>query len=436
MPASFGRHCARSKPRAIARADALRRSCTLGAVRRSVPWLVLVVAFGLRSAAGVARHDRGPEGFPLGYEGFLDAARSLLDGHGGCLGETCAHYVPLYPALLVLPLALDAPWLAALLQALVGTLTCWCAYAIGARVFDARTGVLACALCAVYPYYVVHDTALQETSLHALCVALSVWLLLRAGASERPRHFALAGLVLGAATLVRAASLPLALAAAAWSAAWGVRGPARGRASAAAALLLGCALVVAPWVARNRALTGAVVLSSQTGLHLFRGNNPQTFASYPARSMDDSSSYAFAALTQDDRARLRSCGETEVAISACLRAQALRYVRQEPGSALAGAVRKVAAGFSPRLNPERSSLAQFVYALGYVPVLVLGLIGLLLEWRRREVKLFALFVFTFGALTAVFYAHSSHRSHLDLYFMVLAASVLTRHVFRGDVPPS
>jgi 4-amino-4-deoxy-L-arabinose transferase-like glycosyltransferase len=395
----------------------------------------LVVAFALRVVASLVTSVRGPGGWPLGYEGFLAVAQSLVAGRGLCVEDTCAWFMPLYPLLLTAPAALSAPWLALLLQALVGTLTCLCAYALASRLFGALAGVLACGLCAVYPYYVVHDTALQDTSLHALCVALGVWALVHAAARGRARDFALAGLAFGAATLTRAAALPLLLLAGAWVALWGATGTARVRAQATAAFALAFALTVLPWVARNVQLTGSAVLSSQTGLQLFRGNNPQTFATYPARSMDASSEHAFLGLSAEDSRRLDACAETEVAISECLEAQALRYLRQHPIAALARVPRKLAAGFSPVLNPERSGFAQLVYALGYVPVLALGLLGLVLERRRREVKLFALVMLSFCAVTAVFYAHTSHRSHLDVYFIVLAAGLLARWVRPAGATP-
>ena len=85
----------------------------------------------------------------------------------------------------------------------MGTGTALCAFLIGRHIFNASVGILACGITAFYPYYVMHDTALQETGMITFCTALSVWLLLRASTLNRNRDWFLAGLVLGAITFVR-----------------------------------------------------------------------------------------------------------------------------------------------------------------------------------------------------------------------------------------
>jgi hypothetical protein len=57
---------------------------------------------------------------------------------------------------------------------------------------------LAAALTALYPYYVVHDTALQETGLYAFLMTLAVLLLLYVRRSGSMLTAAAAGLTLGA----------------------------------------------------------------------------------------------------------------------------------------------------------------------------------------------------------------------------------------------
>jgi len=96
-------------------------------------------------------------------------------------------------------------------------------------------------------------------------------------------------------------------------------------------------------------------------------------------------------------------------------------------------MRKVEAAFSSRLNPWREPWAQAAYAAGYVPVAVLGMAGMILAARRPATPLIAMLFVAFIAVTAVFWAHTSHRVYLDVYLIVFAASVVERLWARNRV---
>jgi hypothetical protein len=91
---------------------------------------------------------------------------------------------------------------------------------------------------------------------------------------------------------------------------------------------------------------------------------------------------------------------------------------------LQGVFVKLDAGLSWRLNPFREPLVQAAYSITYVPVAILGVIGLFLARRRPEVILIGMLFVAFICVTAVFWAHTSHRSYLDVYLIVFAASVV------------
>ena len=98
----------------------------------------------------------------------------------------------------------------------------------------------------------------------------------------------------------------------------------------------------------------------------------------------------------------------------------------DPSLTMLRACRKLWAGFSWTLNPARERFVQAIYFVSYVPVAGLGLVGMLLANRRREVVLIGMLFLSFVCVTAVFWAHTSHRSYLDVYWMVFAASVIER----------
>ncbi len=125
------------------------------------------------------------------YSFFYEAAQNLVAGNGLTLSlasVSTLEVAPLYPLLLAPSVLLGGSFFAIVLpQALIGAGTVLCGFLIGQELFDRRAGLIAAGLTAVYPYYLVHETALQETGLLTFCMALSTWLLLRMQGSAAPR---------------------------------------------------------------------------------------------------------------------------------------------------------------------------------------------------------------------------------------------------------
>jgi hypothetical protein len=87
--------------------------------------------------------------------------------------------------------------------------------------------------------------------------------------------------------------------------------------------------------------------------------------------------------------------------------------------------RKIAAGFSLLPSPRRGRLADLTHAISYGFVMATGLWGM---WRRRahwrDDSLIYLLFATFLLVTAVFWAHTSHRVFLDVYWIVFGSGAL------------
>jgi hypothetical protein len=118
---------------------------------------------------------------------------------------------------------------------------------------------------------------------------------------------------------------------------------------------------------------------------------------------------------------------------------ALAYVEADPGAALTGALRKIAAGFSWVMSPRREPLVQRIYFLSYAPISILGLLGMVLARRAWRVhSLIYLQFLAFVAVSAIFWAHTSHRTYLDVYlivFSVFAAERLFEFATRRAAEP-
>lgn len=389
----------------------------------------VLVRVGVRMAFGEA-------GFwTNGYRVYYALAENVAAGKGFCMDTTCAWLPPLYPLFLALAALGGKHYLLAVVpQAMMGAGTALCAFFIGRHLFNIRAGILACGIAAFYPYYAMHDTALQETGMVTCLTASAVCLLFRASRLDRKRDWALAGLVLGLIALTRASAVSETGVALLWTAVWGTRGDLRSRLLKTSCVLLASLAIAAPWLIRTYRLTGAAVLSSQSGRALWIGNDPQTFSAYPGESIDVSTVNALKALAPADQAELNQLAANEIASSKWFAKRALTYIRTHPWLTVQGAFHKLEAGFSWRLNPGRERMAQAAYALAYVPIAVLGIAGMIRARRRRETILIGMLYLSFMAVTVVFWAHTSHRSYLDVYWIVFAASVVEG--FRWPGPQS
>lgn len=397
-------------------------------VRRASALLggVLFAAFALR--LGYRLRLGEADFWRNGYVFFYRMAQNLADGRGLQLPERgWAMRQPGYPAFLALTLVGGRHFLlTVVVEALFGVAVVLAAFLIGRRWFGVRAGLMAAAMAAIYPYYVVHDTALQDTSMTDAAAALAVLALLGARTSTAPWPWLVAGAMDGLSVLVRGTLAPFAAASLVWLALAGAGGwPRRlARAGVAAAV---CVAILGAWALRNQAHTGRFTLSTETGEEFWAANGPFTFSHYPAQSVDLSLAAALRAMDPADRAELRSLVRQEAARSDWFMARGLAYVAAHPGETAVGVLRKEAAGFSWILSPEKGGVAQALYAVSYLPVLLLGLAGMALTrdgWREHSL-VYLQFV-GFALVTAVFWAHTSHRVYLDVYLMVFAAAAVDR----------
>lgn len=383
------------------------------------------VAFGVRLSVRLAR---GAEDFwTQSYGFYFDLAQKLVAERTFCLDAlSCAYWTPLYPAFLALATGGVRRFEAvAVAQSLVGAGTVLCAYGLARRWFDAQAGLCAAAMAALYPYFVVHDTALQETGLYTLAVATATLALDGVPTARRPTPVAfLAGSLTGLALLVRPSLLPFVPLAFGWLWFGLRRAPASARRRAAFGYAAAVCLVVAPWLLRNAVVVGRPTLTTRIGHSLWIGNNPQTFSHYPLGSIDRSTEAAWAALTPAELNEVaEAAARGEAALDDWFRARAWAYVRAHPGRTLAAAGRKLGAAFWWRLNPAKGWREQLVYGGGYVPVMLSAVVGawrLARRRRRGPLALCGAHLAAFGLTTAAFWAHTSHRSYLDVYFIALA----------------
>jgi 4-amino-4-deoxy-L-arabinose transferase-like glycosyltransferase len=388
---------------------------------RTILWWV-ALGFVLRLCARLYTGEA--DFWANGYRFYFAMAQNISAGNGIGFngGPPTAFRVPLYPILIAL-LTWGRPLFLPVLfaQALIGAGTVWCAAWLAGEMFSSRAAVTAAALTAVYPYYVVHDTALQETGLFTLLTAVSVILLLRTQKGGSGGMAVCAGLALGADVMTRSTIAPFAVFAPVLLISLGA-GTLKARLRVALLCAGALVLTVSPWLARSYRLTGVPTLSTETGFQVWNGNNPYTFSHYPAESMDLSVTAAFDAMSAGDKARLEKLRANEAVRDRWFLQKGVEYIRAHPWLSVANGFRKLGAAFGWLMSPRRSFWPSLVHALSYGPVMALGMWGM---WTRRshwreDAIIYAVFV-AFAAVTWVCFAHTSHRSYLDVYWIVFAA---------------
>ena len=341
---------------------------------------------------------------------------------------TTAFRVPLYPAFLAVVTFGHREFLSVLLaQSLIGAATVWCAALIAREMFGNAAAMIAAFLTAIYPYYVVHDTALQETSLYTFLTALAILLLMRVRRNGSRSMAACAGLTLGAAVLTRANLAPFAALAPLWLVV-----PASStavpwqRGLCTCLLCVGAvALTVSPWLARSYWLTGSPTLSTESGFFLWLGNNPHTFSHYPNESIDVSQDAALEALSPQENAEIEALRTNEAAVDQWFLRKGLDYTREHPWQTFVNGLRKLSAAFCWLPSPRRSFWPNLLYLLSYGPVMTLGLWGMWAGRRNwREHLIFYAAFASFAVVTAIFFGHTSYRAYLDVYWIVFAAGSL------------
>jgi 4-amino-4-deoxy-L-arabinose transferase-like glycosyltransferase len=176
-----------------------------------------------------------------------------------------------------------------LIQAIVGALTVVPMYLLTSQLFGRRVALLAALLAALDFTLAASATELLTETLFVFGLATLLWLLLRAASLQSAWWAALAGLALGALTLLRSVALPLLPLGALWLLAqeprtrnqepldtsvrrFSVLGY---RLFPALAYLVAAILVIAPWTIRNYRAYGALILVDTTGVeNLWLDNNP------------------------------------------------------------------------------------------------------------------------------------------------------------------
>jgi hypothetical protein len=257
---------------------------------------------------------------------YLGLADGIADGRGyvspftppGAEALPTAHKPPLYPLLLAVVSALGGtghvPF--QLVSALAGTATVVVCAVLAGRIAGPRAAVLAAALGAVYPVFLVADASLRAESLYGLCIALALLAAYRAWESPSAWRLVQLGVIIGLAALARSEGLAL-LVLLALPIGW-IRGR-PGRAWRLAVVAAACVVTLAPWLIRCWIVFDEPIFISTNSGDLIAGANCADVYSGPHMG-----SWSFACATG-------ATGANEAEIAGRLRERGLRYAGDHAG---------------------------------------------------------------------------------------------------------
>lgn len=341
------------------------------------------------------------------------------------------------------PPVLWGRWLGCLLGAL-SVLLC---ILHGQLLFDGRVGLTAGVLAACYPGAITMSVmVLSEAPFVPCLLAQFVCWTLAARASRcepskrnhRMTGWALAaGLMGGLATLMRPSWLLFLPFAGAMILLWAV-GASTAKPAAFSKLLgergtsllrigllscLGMIVPLAPWWYRNYQVTGHFVPTTlQVGASLYDGLSPQADGSSDMRFVSD----FYEAQKQADASAGRVDG-FEYRLDRRLRTAALDWAAAHPGLSLRLAGTKFVRMWNPWPNARdfRSFWLKLILCLGYVPLLILGLLGWGRQaWRGWEYAICLLPAVYFTLLHMVFVSSIRYRQPAMMVLLVFSASSL------------
>ena len=367
-------------------------------------------------------------------------AIDISEGRGflNSLGEVTAARPPLYPILLggLYSIVGPDPDAGRALQVALGGVIVLLVFALARRLFSTRVALMAAALAAVNPGLVYLSALLMTENLYVILLLLLMLVLVREW--KRPTGsvagFAVAGLLAGLCSLTRPTAFTVALLLSGVTLVFAREGFGTRLRKVVVFMLVTVALVL-PWSVRNYIQMGGwVTFTTHGGITFYESNNILNYevpefrgiVVLPRRAVPDWDKIRDLPEVEHDR-RAWKMGIEFIRghpgeFSRMAWWKFARFWRVRSGLNLAGA-----AGFEERGDSVMARLASRVdiFALYWIPVLPLFVLGLLTTWRHYR-KLLPLYVVvaTHVLLSLIFHGSLRARMPIEPIITILAAAAI------------
>lgn len=402
-------------------------------------FLVILLALALRLAWWAYAQP-----IPISdFREYLELAKDLLRYGQYGYPEPTAYRLPFFPVTLALILgATRTEAVLSIYTVMLSTAVCFLVYCVVLRLTaSSKKALVASALCAVSPQFILHSPVLASEHLLAVLV-LAAYLFATSPTKSPVVRTVGTGLLVGLAVLTRGDGLIYGagvLVAGLWAMEWRDHDDKRRllqRLSIrTAGFVAAVAVLVAPWVVRNHFVMHETSLGGNGGQVFWYAHNPQ--------------GYGFVPLSETPMSGLP---EREVQSTAW--ALAIEYIRNNPDSLIQSALDGTYQLLSPSLQeygvfwstraPDRQVRPDLSHAYG--PLRAISITGAwffllipalaLLNLRAVGARLagFSLFFLLLNWVfyAAIFLGHPRYRYFVDIFLAMLAAGVIRAIV---DSPP-
>ncbi len=359
-------------------------------------WIIFAAAFVFRLLIiFIFAWDRGPH-----FENYA-IAKNIVSGFGyswdwdGILKvQPTALLPPIYTYFLVAFLYLfDEPsrWIY-IAQAFLNSLGVFPAFGLGRQLRNERNGFLAAALYAFFPEIAISPTKMISEPLFIPGILMGLWIYRSLSANKEKyigaRHFFLFGLFLGFLTLIKTTGT---LILAACCICLLLKNRFSGASLKSTALIfVGFILAISPWSVRNMVVLKApVVLGSNMGYNLWRGNHPWSKGTEYLNPKQTSE----AEIPLEYRKYLENnYPDKETELDSFFGKEAFRFIKENP-KRYVNLVAKRALYFIT-YDPTHPLTRNLAYLGGYIFVVIFGVWGGLIA---RKLKTFDC-VFILGPL--------------------------------------
>ncbi len=317
-----------------------------------------------------------------------------------------------------------------LIQAGFGAVTTWLTYLIGARAFDRRVGLIASIATAFSWILVFYDGELLLESLSIPLNLAALWFTLGANASSKPVRWGVAGAAFGLAAITRPNVLLVAIGVALWIG-WTRRSARRAAITSCGAFVVGLALPILPLTIYNATVgRDRVLISSQAGVNLWIGNNPESDGSsaiVPGTREDWWGGYRDSIALAESAAG-RSLKPSEV--SSFYTAKSIHFWRNDTSRALSLLLKKLRLFWTdweignneePRFFAHRfAPISKFLpYSFAIFGALAVVGVGVSLRGRGRAPLI--IFAIGYSASVVVFFVCSRYRAPIVPILAIFAA---------------
>ncbi|HLB00843.1 MAG TPA: glycosyltransferase family 39 protein, partial [Bacteroidota bacterium] len=367
--------------------------------------LILCLAFLIR-VTSVLLNPHEPVSDEMEYHRL---AVSLVADHSYSIdGVPTAYRAPGYPAFLAVVYAVvgPAPLAAKFVQALLDAITAGFLFLLGRKSSDI-SGMIAATLWCIFPPAILYVNYLLSESLAIFLITLALLLLIDAPLERISLRWLLLGLTIGCLILTKPIFLPLPFLLLAFgrklnlSRVHGI------------ALIGAIVLVLAPWIARNSVVMGQTGLSTNGGINLFIGNNPDATGSFQGRFPPELASDAIDEVTRNQLA-------FSLGIDYILRhpatfmingAKKIAHVFRTEGDVLIGSFPRSAATDTAGFRERYASLPVIPVVLtnaGYFSVVLLAIAGIFRVPRNASYWFAAALFVTILAVHSIYFGGSRY----------------------------